>query len=754
DTSLLFPNPTALAAAWDPAQARRAGALMGAQARDKGVAWHLAPNVNLHRSPLGGRHFECYSEDPILSAQVAAAFVEGVQSAGVASTVKHYIGNESETDRMTYDAEIDEGTLQEVYLPPFEAAVRAGAWSVMAAYNSVDGVSMTDNEPLLTGLLKDDLGFDGAVVSDWFATRSTAVSANAGLDVVMPGPQGPWGEALVEAVRKGEVPQAAIDDKVLRILRLAARTGFLESFPAPAPATTPDDAEAQIRDIAARAMVVLRNENVGPAPLLPLDPGSLSRVAVIGPNAALLTAQGGGSAHVNPAHVISPLTGLTEAFGPGVTVEYAEGVHTQRLLAPITPETAADPDTGQPGLRVDFLDAAGSVLGSELRQASRFVFMGGLPDGTAGIRVRADVAIAESGTHQFSVSGVGAFRLTVGDLPATDITLSPSEGGDIVEGLVKPPEHRVEAELETGTVRAEALAHVDPNLPMAMFGINHGVPGAGADELFEAAVAAARAAEVAIVIVGTTDEVESEGFDRTDLKLPGRQDELVAAVAAANPRTVVVVNAGAPVEMPWRDEVPALLWAWFPGQEGGYAIADALTGAVEPGGRLPTTFPKVEADAPVLATRPVDGKIAYAEGSVFGYRAYQKAGTIPAFAFGHGLGYTTWSYEDITAAAAADGGVEVVVRVRNTGSRIGREVVQIYVTDESEGDPQRLVGFGSTLAAPGEQASVPIVIPARALARWDEDAKGWRVRGGARELIAGRSAGDLRLRARVEVAEA
>ena len=275
DPSLLFPNPTALAATWDLGQVRRAGALMGAQARDKGIAWHLAPNLNLHRSPLGGRHFECYSEDPVLTARIAAAFVEGVQSAGVASTAKHFVGNESETERMTYDAEIGEATLREVYLPPFEAAVRAGVWSVMAAYNSVGGVSMTENRPLLTGELKDGLGFDGVVVSDWFATRSTAESANAGLDVVMPGPQGPWGDALVAAVRRGEVDESVVDDKVLRVLRLADRTGFLDGSEPLAPVTTPDDAEAQLRDLAARAMVVLRKEKVGGAPLLPLEPGSV-----------------------------------------------------------------------------------------------------------------------------------------------------------------------------------------------------------------------------------------------------------------------------------------------------------------------------------------------------------------------------------------------------------------------------------------------------------------------------------------------
>jgi beta-glucosidase len=808
DTSLLFPNPTALAATWDSALARRVGALMGAQARDKGVAWHLAPNVNLHRSPLGGRHFECYSEDPELAASITAAFVQGVQSAGVASTVKHYIGNESETERMSYDARIDEAALHEVYLPPFEAAVEAGAWSVMAAYNAVGGVSMTDNQRLLTSVLKDDLGFDGVVVSDWFATRSTAESANAGLDVVMPGPQGPWGEALAEAVRKGEVPQAAIDDKVLRLLRLAARTGYLEAGAkngteagakngteagakngtetgpepgagtgtensaeigaAPAPPTTPDDAEAQLRELAARAMVVLRNEEVGTgtgtdtgtdaAPLLPLDPATLSRVAVIGPNAANLTAQGGGSAHVNPRHVVSPLAGLTAALGPSVEIDHAEGVHTQRLLAPITPARATDPDTGQPGLRVDFLDAAGSLLGSELRQASRFVFMGGLPSGTSGIRVQTDIAVTETGTHQFSISGIGRFHLTVGTEPTTEITLHPSEGADMVEGLVKPPERRVTTELETGTVRLQAVASVDPNLPMAMFGVHHEAPRPGADELFAAAIAAARAADLAIVVVGTTDEVESEGLDRVDLRLPGRQDELVAAVAEANPRTVVVVNAGAPVEMPWRERVPALLWAWFPGQEGGAALADALTGAVEPAGRLPTTFPKTAADAPVLSTQPVDGKIVYTEGSLFGYRGYERAGTVPAFPFGHGVGYTTWSYEDMTAKVTETGDVEVLVRVCNTGSRIGREVVQLYLTGENDGsdgaaDPQRLVGFGSTLAAPGENATVPIRIPARSLARWDSGRKGWRIRGGPRELIAARSAADPRIRTRIELPE-
>lgn len=747
DTSLLFPNPSALSATWDPEQVRRAGALMGAQARDKGVAWLLAPNINIHRSPLGGRHFECYSEDPQLTAAIVEGFVSGVQANGVAVTIKHYIGNESETERMTYDARIPEKTLREVYLVPFEAGARAGAWSVMASYNSVNGASLTDNRRLLTEVLKEELGFDGAVVSDWFATRSTAASANAGLDVAMPGPQSPWSEALVAAVRAGEVAESVVDDKVLRVLRLAARTGYLDGFEGPAPSTTPDDAGEQLREIAARAMVVLRNEGG----VLPLAPASRSRVAVLGPNAAVLTAQGGGSAHVNPTHITSPLAGLREAFGDSVEIDYREGVSTQRILPAIPADVARDPVTGEPGFRVDFVSADGAVLATERRLASRLVFMGTVPPGTAEVRVRTDLTVAEGGTHQFSVSGSGDYSLRIGAAEPHAISLTSADD-DPIENLVKPPERRVSAELVAGTINVE-MRMVAPDHPMVMFGLNHEAPREAADVAFAAAVEAARNADVALVFVGTTDEVESEGFDRVDLLLPGRQDELVSAVAAVNPKTVVVVNAGAPVEMPWRDEVAAVLWAWLPGQEGGGAIADALTGVVEPGGRLPTTFPAVGADSPVLSTQPVDGVIDYAEGSTFGYRAYETAAITPAYPFGHGLGYSTWDYEGITAAETESGAVTVEVSVRNTGVRTGREVVQLYLGGEGAdgNDPLRLVGFASVNADAGEAATARITVDRRTLARWDESAAAWRVAGGSRTLVAARSASDRRLTTEIEL---
>lgn len=557
DTSLLFPNPSALAATWDPALAERIGRLNGAQAREKGVHVQLAPTLNLHRTPLGGRHFENYSEDPLLTARIGAAFVRGVQSAGVAATPKHFVGNDSETSRMSYDARIGEEALDELYLRPFEEAVKAGAWAVMAAYNKVNGASMTENRALLTDVLKRRWGFDGVVVSDWTVIRSTEESAAAGMDLEMPGlPSSPWRDRLVEAVRAGRVAEELIDDKVLRVLRLAARVGALEGFPEPPPVRTPADARRQLRDAAARAAVLLRNEGG----LLPLR--SPRRLALVGPNAVRFGAQGGGSAHVEPEHVVTPAEGLRRALGDATELTVHPGVYPHGRLAPLPMALAADPETGERGVRLEFLDAGGGVIESELRRAARFVLLDGPPKGTAQIVVRARVTPAESGVHTFAVTGTGEYELRI-DGAATAVALTPGHG-DPAEGLMRPPEHRVEAELAAGRPVTVELRHVRaPGWFAPVFGLGYREPRPAEDDALAAAVAAARDADAAVVVVGTNDEVESEGFDRASLALPGRQDELVSAVAAANPRTVVVVNAGAPVLMPWRDEVAAILWAWL-----------------------------------------------------------------------------------------------------------------------------------------------------------------------------------------------
>ncbi|NEA26486.1 glycoside hydrolase family 3 protein [Actinomadura bangladeshensis] len=695
-TSLLFPNPTALAAAWDPGLAERIGRLNGAQARDKGVHVQLAPTVNLHRTPLGGRHFENYSEDPLLTARTGAAFVRGVQSAGVAATVKHFVGNDSETARMSYDARIGEDALDELYLRPFEEAVKAGAWAVMAAYNKVNGTSMTENRELLTGVLKERWGFDGVLVSDWTAIRSTEASADAGMDVEMPGlPTSPWRDRLVGAVRAGRVAEELIDDKVLRVLRLAARVGALDGFPGPPPVTTPPDARAQLRDAAARGAVLLRNED-GALPL-----GRPRGLAVIGPNAVRFSAQGGGSAHVDPDYVVTPVEGLRRALGDGTELVVRPGVYPHRRLAPLPLALTTDPDSGERGVRLDFFGAGGALIESQHRRAAHFVFLGGIPRGTARIVARTLMTPAEDGVHTFAIAGAGEYELRVGETAAA-VTLDPGRG-DPVEALLRPPEHRIGVELKAGTAVPVELRYTHaPGRFGTAFGIGHHAPHLDEDDALAAAVAAARDAEAAVVVVGTNDDVESEGFDRTTLALPGRQDELVSAVAAANPRTIVVVNAGAPVLMPWRDEVAAVLWAWLPGQEGGDAIADVLTGAAEPGGRLPTTFPASH-DGVLSPVPAEDGTLPYAEGTAIGYRHYAPGQV--AYPFGHGLGYTTWEY-----ASVAVSGDTAEVTVRNTGSRAGREVVQCYAVADGT---VRLAGFAAAEAAPGDAVTVRVALDER-----------------------------------------
>lgn len=748
-TSLLFPSPTALAATWDPSAAGEAGRLNGAQARAMGVHVLLAPTVNLHRTPLGGRHFENLSEDPLLTARIAVAFVRGVQSAGVAATVKHFVGNDSETARMSYDARVDGETLHQLYLRPFEEAVRAGAWAVMAAYNKVGGTTMTEHRDLLTGLLKERWGFDGVLVSDWTAIRSTEASANAGMDLEMPGlPENRWRGKLAAAVREGRVAEELVDDKVRRVLRLAARVGALDGFPAPAPAPVPGDVRERLRALAARGMVLLRNERDA----LPLTPGGLGtgagpgaapHIALIGPNAVRFSAQGGGSAHVNPRHVVTPEEGLRRALGDGARITVRPGAFPHERLAPLPLDLATDPVSGDPGVRLEFLDAAGTVLRSERREAARFILFQDVPEETRVIVARTRVTPAEEGVHTFSVTGVGDHELRIGGTVAP-VALARGDR-DPVEAVMRPPEHRVEATLRAGEPVDVELRHaLTGDGPFASFGIGHQAPRLSDDGELAASVAAAREADVAIVVVGTNPEVESEGFDRTSLALPGRQDELVSAVAAANPRTVVVVNAGAPVLMPWRDEVAAVLWAWLPGQEGGAAIADVLTGAAEPGGRLPTTFPVTGTG--VLSPVPDgDGTLEYSEGTAIGYRHYPPQDI--AYPFGHGLGYTAWEY----ASLAVSGGTAEVA-VRNAGTRAGREVVQCYAYGEAF--PVRLAGFGVAEAAPGETVTVRVELDERLTAARPpgptEPPSGHADRAsGPFTLRVGRSISDTRLEARI-----
>ena len=734
DPSIALPSPTALAAAWDRELAATAGRLLGQEARRKGVHVLLGPTVNLQRTPLGGRHFECYSEDPLLSGEIAVGFVRGVQEHGVGTTVKHLVGNDFETDRMTVDVRIGDRALRELYLAPFERVVEAGGWGVMSAYNAVNGSSMASNGTIQDGILKREWGFDGVVVSDWRAARSTVGAALGGLDIAMPKPENPWGAALVEAVRSGAVPEEAIDEKVRRVLLLALRVGALDGGPV---VTPPErlDGDAVAREVATRSFVLVRNEGY----VLPLERAALTRVAVIGALALDARVLGGGSAQVSPPHTVSPLEGLSRALS-GVDVQYATGADPRPFLP-----AAHGPQWS--GTRVTINEHAFPVEPAAVRWIGSLP--GGLdPEQVEGLRLETTFTPDEEGEHTFAVSGFGNFRFTVGDQLIYEGSLHRAGAGRS-ELLLSPREHRATVRLAAGVpvqvvldqTLERGLAHTVSTT------LGHRPPAPDADGMIEEATRLAATSDVAVVVVGTTEQVESEGFDRTSLALPGRQDELVARVAAANPRTIVVVNAGSPVLMPWADDVAAILLTWFGGQEAGAALADVLLGAAEPGGRLPTTWPRREQDCPVLAIEPRDGAVSYDEGVFIGYRGWLRSGATPLYAFGHGLGYTAWEYQELTVDET-----EAVVTLANTGARAGREVVQVYLAPaapDAERPERWLAGFANVFARSGETVTVRVPLPPRAFQIWADD--GWRTVTGDYRVIAAHALDDGRLEATLSI---
>jgi beta-glucosidase len=822
-----LPCPSALGATWDPGLVAEVAAALGAEARGKGIDVLLAPTIHLMRTPLGGRGFECFAEDPVLTARIAVAFVRGVQSAGVACAAKHFICNDSETQRWTCNVQVAPHVLRELYLVPFEAVVReAGVLAVMAGYNSVNGATMTENAALLTRVLKDEWGFGGVVVSDWHAARSTDETAAAGLDLAMPGPSGPWGDRLADAVRAGRIAEAVVDDKVRRVLHLARQVGALDGAGGHLNGRHLNDGHlngraargaradpALLRRAAAAAFTLLAN----PRGVLPLNPGALGTLAVIGPNALAPVTQGGGSAAVNQISVSCPADALRTALAGRAQVIAEPGCITWEAVPEPPPGSLTDPGTGEPGTRLEFRAPDGHLIAAEHRTATMFTWWEGLPDGIGWggqgrILLRARFRADRDGAHLIGAGGVGRLALFVnGTGLAEGITPDPA---DPVEAMVRPGEIRATVTLRAGQEAEIQVALLPSGGAPGPVSIRLGVvPAPDEDALLAAAEQAARGADAAIVIVGSAPAAESEGFDRPGLALTGRQDELVRRIAAVNDRTVVVVNAGMPVLMPWADEVAGVGYAWLGGQAMGDALADVLLGAAEPGGRLPVTLPAAEADCPVLHADPRDGQLRYSEGLLIGYRGFDRAGTSPRFPFGHGLGYTTWALESARPAGRAavpgagrsvrDAGggirigpgedVELAVVVRNTGTRPGREVVQAYVAPgpsapsgagagagaeagaeavsgpaaeavsgpaaeertgagAGSGRPVRaLAAFGAAVAAPGETAEVRLCIPARAFARYDEQAGGWVWPGGEFTVQVGRSSRDLPLSVPVRV---
>jgi len=746
-SSASFPVSVALASTWDTELVAQVAKALAAETRSKGASVLLGPTVNIQRYPRAGRNFECFSEDPHLSSRMAVAYIGAIQSEGVGACIKHFFCNDAEQERFTISSDVDERSLHEVYLAPFRAAVaEAGPWSLMTAYNRINGIYAAEH-PFVVDLLKGEWGFDGLVMSDWWGTYGEVTPAG-GLDLEMPGPAR-WMscEHVRAALEKGSLSAEQLDDKARRMLRLLDRAGLLEGeAPSDEHAEDRPEHRALARKVAAESIVLLENRNG----LLPLDL-SVGKIVVLGEFAAATPISGGGSARVEPHYQASVLEGIISGAGAGTRVCYRRGCVVHPYPQAIEAGIVAAPD-GSPGLRIEYFhngELAGDPAHTFTTTRSQFHWPSTgdhhLVYGDCSVRLSGTLKTARGGVHTLALRCRGGHgRVALDGKVVLFVERDPAAEVATVEiGLPAGESHELVVEYFTveGTGGRELQVGCSPT------------PG---PEMIEEAVTVAGSADVVVVVVGLGPFFESEGFDRPDLRLPGSQEELITAVTAANPNTVVLVASGSPVEMPWAGDAAALAQIWYGGQEVGNAVADVLFGACEPGGRLPTTFSLVLGEAPVAQVgveRP--GHIDYHDGVFVGYRFYDRSGVEPRYCFGHGLSYTGFDYRDL--ATQWDGDALVVsATVVNVGDRPGSDVVQLYVAPLSRrGDhpEQELKGFSKVRLGPGEATKVHFRLEREDLSWFDPGRGGWVLDPGEVEVRVGRSSRDLRLTGRVEIPE-
>ncbi|UAJ11083.1 beta-glucosidase family protein [Glacieibacterium megasporae] len=737
DVSLLTPCATALGASWDVALVERVGALVGGEAVRRGVDAVLAPNVNLARSPLSGRAFEYFSEDPYLVGALGAAWTRGLQSTGTAAVVKHLVCNDSETDRDTMNVVVDERALREVYLLPFELAAAAGAGGMLAAYNRVNGSYSAEQAHVLCDIVKREWAFDGVIMSDWFGTHTTAPTMAAGLDLEMPGPARHLGAKVAAAVHAGEVDLVRVEDAATRITRFAQR--FTGAKSAPLDLESADDL---LTEAAAAGFVLLRNEN----DLLPLLPGRYPTIAVIGPNADAPCYQGGTFAKiaVTPT-AVRPLEAIRRRFEGQARVVYEAGVDPQPRLPAMPVRPARDLGDGcLAGMTIDYfndLSFEAAPRFSETRATNSLVWFVGVHgqgawDRPAGIRASGWFQPTSDGDHQFYVGATGAVTMTV-DGEEVLRRDEPVAASDVMGTLKRGDADVTSVSLEAGR---EVLIEIRfRHTPARVQGLWFGVRAPDSPEAMKArAVALARAADAVILIVGETSDSSVESKDRSDTRLPNEQIALIEAVTAVNPRTVIVANVGHAFDALWADRAAAVLVAWYPGQSFGNALAEVLAGDREPGGRMPVTIARAEDDYPAFDLTPdAQGDLPYTDGVGVGWRGI----AAPAHAFGSGFGYARFAIEDATVD-----GLTVSVRVRNLSGRKGSEIVQVY-----RALPERaLAGFAKVNLGPHEAARIRIAIEPRMLRRWAGDC--WQPLPGPIELELGRSSNDLPLKVTIVAA--
>ncbi|WP_273689901.1 beta-glucosidase [Ketogulonicigenium vulgare] len=722
-----YPAEVALAATWNVDLVHEIGVDLAAEVRAKKAHIILAPAVNMHRNPLNGRNFENFSEDPHLAARMAVAFIKGVQSQGVGATIKHFVGNECEHERRSINSAIDEKTLREVYLPPFEAAVReARVTCVMTSYNWLNGVHTSENQWLIGDVLRGEWGFDGIVMSDWLGTHSTEAAIEAGLDLEMPGPGKHRGEKLVAAVREGRVDAQKVRASAGRIIDMGQRLGtdmaddLSDETAIDRPAT-----RALLRKAAAESTVLLTNRGG----LLPL--AAPQRIAVIGPNAAVAVIHGGGSAQINAHYAVTPLDGLRAAL-PDAQVDYALGAAAERFVPAITGAVTialfnGESRDGAPALVQQAPDTAFAWFGAVAPEVDHSAF---------AARITCTLTATQSGPHEIGLMSAGLSKLYIDDVEVLDAweTWQKGEsyfghGSDERRGVIDLVAG------QTYAIRCEYFC--GDGIATSLKAVRFGLRAVSQKGDLDAACRIAAAADAVVIVTGLSPEWETESEDRRSLSLPPGQDAMIAAIAAINPRTVVVLQAGAPLAMPWAHNVGAVLQQWYPGQECGNALADVLLGIQEPSGRLPQVFPASDDQITAVTERPArGGTVTYAEGVAIGQRRFDALGLKPLFPFGHGLGFGQVEYLD---AQALDG-LCVQVRLANHAERATQEVVQIY--HNLPNGQRKLLAFAKVVVPAGAEVSATLKIMPEGFRVWDG---GWTYPYRTADLAIGRSGADIRL---------
>jgi beta-glucosidase len=753
-----FAGGVALTATWNPALAELVGVELGRDCRAKGVHFLLAPGVNIYRAPMNGRNFEYFGEDPFLASRMAVSYIKGVQSQGVSATIKHFLGNNSEFDRHNTDSIIDERTLREIYLPAFEAAVKeAHVGAIMNSYNLTNGLHMSQNKYLLTEVLKKEWGFDGLIMSDWSGTYDGVEAANAGQDLEMPSGLHMNQQTLKPAIEQGKVSVATIDDKVRRILRTALRFGWLDRDQTALSIPRYNLQGRQVALNSAREGITLLKNDGG---LLPLNKSKLKSILIVGPGAFPPVHVGGGSADVQPFAAISYLEGLANYAGkdPGnpFLVYYDRGLLTYSDLANAT-NFSTSQTNGQPGLKAEYFnnpDLKGTPLITRTEQqvdfgtAARLLF----PEQTLSSRWTGYYTPRDSGFYEVFVQTHrevgGSYRIYVDDKLVLDNWTTLTALTDYRTLRLEPGPHKIVLEQTGRGIRRAARLRM-------------GVVRKG--QFVSANVRKlAASSEVVVVAAGFDSESEAESADRT-FRLPLGQDELIQEMVAANKNTIVVMTSGGSVDMnAWLDRVPGLVQAWYPGQEGGTALAEILFGDVNPSGRLPVTFERRWEDNPVHDSYyPEAGtkRVVYKEGVFVGYRGYEHNRRKPLFPFGFGLSYTTFTYTNLSIKPVSNSEsgprYEVSFDVKNTGTREGADVAQVYVgatQTKVPRPPKELKGFFKVGLRPGETRKVSVILDSRALSYYDVNARQWRAEPGNFKVLVGRSSEQIELRGKLTLA--